>query len=414
MSGRSNRLLKTTPGYWTNPPVGLATLPTGRNRQSHRGVPLLIYLDHQASTPMHPEAIAATHEAMIKLHANPHAHEHGYGWQAADAIEAARSDIADAIGGEPDEVIFTAGATEANNLALLGVGGQPGSRNKVVVTAFEHKAVLGPARELMRRGYELAIAPVTPCGIVDLDALASLIDERTRLVSCMAVNNEIGTVQPVDAVARMTHKAGALLHVDAAQALAWSAVNVVAFDADLLSLSAHKAGGPKGIGALWVRREIQNEVRPIAFGGEHEGGLRPGTLPTALCVGFAAACRHLPSLDEVASWRSRRDRFERHLLDAMSGAVVNGGAIERHPGAISLTFPEFDAETMILRLHPDVAIARGSACTSGIPEPSHVLRAIGLDVRECDRTVRISVGRSTNDDELELASRAICKVYQEL
>lgn len=363
---------------------------------------------------MHPEAIAATHEAMITLHANPHAQEHRYGWQAADAIEAARSDLADAIGGERDEVIFTAGATEANNLALLGVGRQPGSRNKVVVTAFEHKAVLGPARELMRRGYELAIAPVTPSGIVDLDALATLIDQRTRLVSCMAVNNEIGTVQPVDAVAQMTHEAGALLHVDAAQALAWSAVNVLAFDADLLSLSAHKAGGPKGVGALWVRREIHNEIRPITFGGEHEGGLRPGTLPTALCVGFAAACRNLPSPDEVASWRSRRDRFERHLLNAINGAVVNGAAVERHPGAISLTFPQVDAETMILRLQPDVAIARGSACTSGMPEPSHVLRAIGLHAGACERTVRMSLGRCTIDDDLEQALHAICRVHEEL
>lgn len=388
-------------------------VPTGRNRQAPLGA-ILIYLDHQASTPMHPAAIAATHDAMLTLHANPHAQEHASGWHAADAIETARGDIAHAICGEPDEVVFTAGATEANNLAILGMATQFRTRRKVVVTAFEHKAVLGPARELMRRGYELAIAPVTHSGIVDLDALSNLIDERTLLVSCMAVNNEIGTVQPIEAVAQLSHQAGACLHVDAAQALAWSAVNVLAFDADLLSISAHKAGGPKGVGALWIRRELQNDVQPITFGGEHEGGLRPGTLPTALCTGFAAACRHLPGPDDVASWRSRRDRFERRLLDAISGCVINGGDVERHPGAISLTFSEVDAETMVTRLQPEIAIARGSACTSGIPEPSHVLRAIGLDAAACDRTIRISVGRFTSDDDLEQALRAISRVHHEL
>lgn len=374
----------------------------------------MIYLDHQASTPMHPAAIEAAHRAMQTLSANPHAHEHACGWRAADAIEMAREDVAHSINGDADEVIFTAGATEANNLALLGAVAQPGDRTKVVVTAFEHKAVLGPARELTRRGYELAIAPVTRSGLVDFDALAAMIDERTLLVSCMAVNNEIGTVQPIQAVARLSRHAGALLHVDAAQAFAWAAVDVLAFDADLLSVSSHKMGGPQGIGALWVRRDLKDELRPITFGGEQEGGLRPGTLPTALCVGFGAACRHLPDLHEVAGWRLRRDRLEQRLLDALPAAVVNGGDVERHPGAISLTLPYVDADTLIMRLQPEVAISRGSACTSGMPEPSHVLRAIGLDAGACARTVRISVGRHTSDDELEQAFDAIRRVHSEL
>lgn len=374
----------------------------------------MIYLDHQASTPMHPAAFAATQEAMLAFDANPHAHEHAAGWQAADAIETARRDIAEAIGGDPDEIVFTAGATEANNLALLGVATRRGERHKLLVTAFEHKAVLGPARELERRGFDLTIAPVTPAGLVEPNVLASMIDEQTLLVSCMAVNNELGTVQPIAAIARLCRQVGAMLHVDAAQALGWSAVDVLSFDADLVSLSAHKAGGPKGVGALWVRREIRDLVEPISFGGEQEGGLRPGTLPTALCIGFGAACRHLPTGAEVDEWRARRTAFEQRLCEAFPGAFINGSAVERHPGAISLTFPDGDAETLILQLQPDVAISRGSACTSGIPEPSHVLRAICLDARACDRTVRISIGRMTTQEELDHAFEAIHKTYQEL
>lgn len=374
----------------------------------------MIYLDHQASTPMHPAALAATHEAMLALNANPHANEHAAGWQAADAIETARREVAEAINADPDEIVFTAGATEANNLALFGAAAQRGGRDKLVVTAFEHKAVLGPARELERRGFELAIAPVTPAGVVDLKELARMIDERTLLVSCMAVNNELGTVQPIEAIARLCRQVGALLHVDAAQALGWSAVDVSSFDADLVSLSAHKAGGPKGVGALWVRREIRVKIEPINFGGEQEGGLRPGTLPTALCVGFGAACRHLPEIPELDAWRSRRESFEQRLCEAFPGAMINGSAPERHPGTISFTFPDGDAETLILRLQPQVAISRGSACTSGIPEPSHVLRAIGLDARACDRTVRISIGRSTTQEELDRAFEAIRESYQDL
>ncbi|WP_164847540.1 cysteine desulfurase family protein [Sphingobium algorifonticola] len=374
----------------------------------------MIYLDHQASTSMHPAALAATQEAMLALNANPHAHEHAAGWRAADAIETARREIAEAIGGDPDEIVFTAGATEANNLALIGTAAQPGERLKLVVTAFEHKAVLEPARELERRGFDLVIAPVTRAGLVDLDALGRAIDEQTLLVSCMAVNNELGTVQPIEAVARLCRHVGALLHVDAAQALGWSAVDVLSFDADLVSLSAHKAGGPKGVGALWVRREIRDRIGPINFGGDQEGGLRPGTLPTALCIGFGAACRHLPTAAELDEWRARRKTFEQRLCKAFPGAMINGSEVERHPGAISLTFPDGDAETLILRLQPHVAISRGSACTSGIPEPSHVLRAICLDARACDRTVRISIGRSTTQDELDRAFEAIRQAYLDL
>ena len=363
---------------------------------------------------MHPAAVAATHEAMLALNANPHAHEHAAGWRAADAVELARREVAEAIGGDADEIVFTAGATEANNLALLGSAPRLGERHKLLVTAFEHKAVLGPARELERRGFDVSIVPVTRAGLVEPKAVANLIDERTLLVSCMAVNNEVGTIQPIAAIARLCRQVGALLHVDAAQALSWSAVDVSSFDADLVSLSAHKAGGPKGVGALWVRREIRDMVGPISFGGEQEGGLRPGTLPTALCIGFGAACRHLPTIAEVDAWRALRTAFEQRVCEAFPGVVINGSAVERHPGAISLTLPDGDAETLILRLQPDVAISRGSACTSGIPEPSHVLRAIGLDARACDRTVRISIGRTTTQEELDQAFEAIHRTYQDL
>ena len=362
---------------------------------------------------MHPAATAATTAAMLEQIANPHSSEHAAGWGAAALVDEARSQVAAAVGADADEIVFTSGATEADNLALLGLG-NPVGRRRIVVGALEHKAVLGPARELARRGFELVVVPATPDGIVDPDALAGIVDEGTLLVSLMLVNNEIGTVQPMERVAGACAQVGALLHVDAAQALAWLRIDVAKLGADLLSLSAHKMGGPKGIGALFVRQDVRSRLHPLLFGGEQEDGLRPGTLPTPLCVGFGAACRVLPDASEVTLWRERTSRLEAALLALAPNALINGTACERHPGSISVTLPGIDAEALVARLQPDVAVSRGSACTSGIPEPSHVLRAIGLTRELSETTIRVSPGRFTTDLEIDGAIAALSSVLAEL
>lgn len=363
----------------------------------------MIYLDHQASTPMHPDSIAAMKASLVEHIANPHSSDHAFGWAAEEALEDARRALAEAICADPDEVYFTSGATEANNIALLGSVGLHSRRDRIVVSAIEHKAVLGPAREIARQDGEMLIAPCDPHGVVHLEQLRSMVNAKTRLVSVMLVNNEIGTVQPIEQIAEICRSAGALLHVDAAQALGWMPINALALGADMMSLSAHKMGGPKGIGALFVRREVRKSVTPLFFGGEQEDGLRPGTLPVPLCVAFGAACRVLPGVEEVEGWRQRTRDFERELKAQLPGAFVNGAFAQRHPGSISLTLPGRDADTIVARLQPAVAVSRGSACTSGLVAPSHVLRALGLSPYDCAATIRISTGRYTSHEELSEA-----------
>lgn len=366
-----------------------------------------IYLDHQASTPLHPESLAAMQLSLVEHIANPHSTEHVLGWVAADAVEEARRAVAGAIGADSDEVYFTSGATEANNIALMGLKAGDSGRKRLVISNIEHKAVLGPAREAVRRGGELILAPSGSDGVIDIEAIRGVIDADTRLVSVMLVNNEIGTVQPVAKVAEMCRSAGAILHVDASQALAWMPIDVLKLGADMVSLSAHKMGGPKGVGALFVRREVRQRLEPLFFGGEQEDGLRPGTIPVPLCVGFGAACHALPNPEEVERWRERTLAFEQQLTASLKGAFVNGAKAERHPGSISLTLPGRDAELIIARLQSTVSVSRGSACTSGTVEPSHVLRAIGLTPSECTATMRISPGRFTSEEELSEAHNLI-------
>lgn len=372
----------------------------------------MIYLDHQASTPMHPDSIAAMQASLVEHIANPHSSDHAFGWAAEDAVDDARQALAEAIGVHSDEICFTSGATEADNIALLGTLGQAPRQDRIVVSAIEHKAVIGPAREACRQEGELLIAPCDANGVVELEQLTEMVDARTRLVSVMLVNNEIGTVQPIARIADICRSAGVILHVDAAQALGWMPIDAFELGADIMSFSAHKMGGPKGIGALFVRREVRNFVRPLFFGGEQEDGLRPGTLPVPLCTAFGAACRALPGVLEVEGWRQRTLDFERELTSRLPGTFVNGASAQRHPGSTSLTLPGRNADAILSRLQPAVAVSRGSACTSGIAEPSHVLRALGLSSSDCASTIRISSGRNTSQEELDEALERIVVAAQ--
>lgn len=376
-----------------------------------------IYMDYQATTPADPRVVAAMQPYWSAMYGNPHSADHAFGWSADAAVETARRHVAALIGADPDEIVFTSGATEANNLAVLGiVHASPPARKRIVVSAIEHKCVLAAARAAADEGFEVVTVPVGPKGIVDPDAVAANVDERTALVSVMAVNNEIGTVQPLSEIAALCTAAGAVFHTDAAQALNVLSMDVVTLGADLMSLSAHKAYGPKGIGALFVRRNLHVRPKPIIHGGGQEGGLRSGTLPTPLCVGFGEACRILVDERDRDGRRVRalRDRFLAELLKTVPGLRVNGDQAARHPGNLNLLFPSIDASLLLQNLHPDVAAATGSACTSGQPEPSHVLRAIGLSPEDANASVRFGIGRFTTEHDVDQAARRVGEACKSL
>jgi cysteine desulfurase len=406
-----------------NPP--LAVLASGAvvqakrigNRMGMRGAENGIYMDYQATTPADPRVVEAMQGYWSETYGNPHSADHAFGWSADAAVETARGHIATLIGADPDEIVFTSGATEANNLAVLGTAraSQP-SRKRIVVSAIEHKCVLAAARAAADEGFEVIVVPVGTAGIVDPNSIADILDDRVALVSVMAVNNEIGTVQPLSEIAALCARAGTVFHTDAAQALNALPVDVAGLGVDLMSLSAHKAYGPKGIGALFVRRGLRVRPKPIIHGGGQEGGLRSGTLPTPLCVGFGEACRILAAERDTDSSRIRalRDRFLTELLKSLPELRVNGDQLARHPGNLNLLFPSIDASLLLQNLHPKVAAAKGSACTSGQPESSHVLRAIGLSPKDADSSIRFSIGRFTTEDEIDKASLHISEVSKTL
>ncbi len=378
-----------------------------------------VYMDYQASAPLDARVLDVMRPYLegAGSYGNPHAADHGYGWDADAAVADARTMVAEAIGADADEILFTSGATEANNLALLGAARAASpTRRELVVSAVEHKCVLAAARALAEEGYRLHVVPVDSAGVVDLDALAACISESTAIVSVMAINNETGMKQPLRKIGKICRSAGALFHSDAAQALAVSDIDVDDWNVDMLSLSAHKSYGPKGIGALYLRRERRDRIRPIMFGGGQEDGLRPGTLPTPLCVGFGAACELLGQ--ELPRERQRiaalRDQMLARLQQALPDLVVNGTLADRHPGNLNVRVPGLEAELLLAAARPRLAAATGSACTSGMTEPSHVLTAMGLSASEAMESVRLSLGRFTTELDVEEAASAFADAAQEI
>ena len=370
-----------------------------------------IYLDNQATTPCDPRVLGAMLPWFTERFGNPHSAEHQMGADAEQAAELARAQVASLIGADPREVIFTSGATEANNIAIKGAARHAArmgdERRRVVTLATEHKCVLEAVRDLGAEGFEPVILPVRPDGLLDLSLLEDALQTPTLLVSVMAVSNETGVIQDLAAISAVAHAAGALLHTDAAQAAGKIPLDVNDPRLDLASLSAHKLYGPKGVGALYVRRRPRVRLAPLFSGGGQESGLRSGTLPTPLVVGFGAACRL--AQDEMAEDAARlealRDRLLATLRRRIPGLQLNGAWDRRIPGNLNLTFPT-DALRM-LRSIPDLCVSTGSACSSAAIEPSYVLRAMGLSPDDAARTLRIGLGRFTSAADVDFAAERL-------
>lgn len=379
--------------------------------------PTMIYLDHHSSTPTDPRVVQAMMPYWTDNPANPSNPYHPLGRKAAEAVENAREQVATLIGARSSEIVFTTGATESNNMALLGTAmAHTGHRRRIVTCAVEHRSVLQPCRWLAERGFEVIILPVDRLGHVDLAVLERSVDHNTLLVSIQLANNEIGTIQRTEQISKIVHEQGALFHCDGAQAVGKVPVDVDQLSIDMLSLSAHKMHGPKGIGALYVRGGAKRgRVQPLMFGGGQEWGLRPGTLNVSAIVGFGEACKICREEMDEEAWRvgRLRDRLEQLLLDRLPGVRRNGDLSCRLPNNSSLTLPYIEADALLLNL-PDVALSTGSACTAGALEPSHVLQAIGLSREDAYRTVRVGLGRFNTEEEIEYAAGRIVEVVHHL
>jgi cysteine desulfurase len=366
-----------------------------------------IYLDYNATTPVDPRVLEAMLPYLAAHYGNPSS-DHVLGQHAKAAVDAARAEVAALIGARPEEIVFTGCATEANNLALLGAAraALPGGRTALVTSAIEHPSVLQPLRHLARQGWSLTELPVEATGRVQVERAADLITPEVALVSVMLANNETGSLQAVHAIAELAHVAGALMHVDAAQAVGKVAVDVASLGADLLTLAGHKFYAPKGVGALYVRTGVA--IEPIQFGAGHEHGLRPGTenVPHIVALGEAARLARTTQAPEAARMTALRDRLHGRLADAIPGLRLNGHPTERLPNTLNLSFPGV-AGWQVLAAAPAVAASTGSACHAGNHAVSGALAAMGLAPEAAAGAVRLSLGRFTTAAEIDTAADAL-------
>jgi cysteine desulfurase len=364
-----------------------------------------IYLDYQATTPMDPRVLEAMMPYFTHQFGNPHSRSHSYGWDAEEGVEKARGQVAKLIGADEKEVIFTSGATESNNLAIRGVAEfYKDRKNHIVTTVTEHKCVLDTCRHLEQQGFEVTYLPVQKNGLIDLDALRAAITDKTVVVSVMAVNNEIGVIQPLAEIGKICREKKVFFHTDAAQAAGKIPVDVEAMNIDLMSLSGHKIYGPKGIGALYVRRKPRVRLVPLIVGGGQERGFRSGTLPTPLCVGLGEAAEiAMKEMDEEAKRLARlQQRLLKGLQDRLPEIFVNGDLEHRIPGNLNISFAYVEGESLMMGIK-NLAVSSGSACTSASLEPSYVLRALGVDEELAHTSLRIGLGRFTTEHEVDTA-----------
>jgi cysteine desulfurase len=367
---------------------------------------LPVYLDHHATTPLDPRVLDAMLPYFTERFGNPHSAQHAHGWAAEHVVERARTEVAALIDALPEEIVFTSGATEANNLAIRGVAAHAGDRRHVLTCATEHPCVLETCRALRREGFDVTELPVRSDGLLDLDRLNAALRPDTALASIMTANHEIGVVQPIAEIAKLCRERGILLHTDAAQAAGRFPLDVTALGVDLMSLSAHKLYGPKGVGALYLRRGVR--LAPLLAGGGQERGLRPGTLPTPLCVGFGKACALAQEqlAAEAARVRALRDRLYEGLRQALPDIRLNGAAEPRLPNNLNFCLPGTDAEDLLAGL-PELALSTGAACASATQEPSPVLCALGLSDEDIQGSMRIGLGRTSTAAEIEFAIERI-------
>jgi cysteine desulfurase len=372
-----------------------------------------VYFDYNATTPLAPEVAEAVSNATNDLFGNASS-IHYFGQQAKSAIDEARSAVAALIHADPPEVVLTSGGTESDNFAIRGAA-EAGGRRHLVASAIEHEAVLNTFRALARRGWRTTLLPVDQSGIVSPDRLREAITDDTALVSVMHANNEIGTIQPVAELAAIAHERGALMHTDAVQSAGKVPVDVRALDVDLLSLSAHKFNGPKGTGALWIKRGTR--LQPILTGGKHERNRRAGTENVPAIVGMGVAARL--ALKKMSAEGGRvaalRDRLEEGILRGVAGTAVNGTREARVPNTTNISFERVEAESLLIALDLEgVAVSTGSACSSGTLEPSHVLRAMGFPAHRTQNSLRFSLGMFSTEEEVDRVVEMMPRLVEKL
>jgi cysteine desulfurase len=383
-----------------------------------------VYLDYQATTPCDPRVLQAMLPWFTEKFGNPASITHAYGREAEAAVERARGQLAALVHADPREIVFTSGATEANNLAVKGAlrFHKQFGKDHIVTLVTEHKCVLESATAMEQEGFRATYLPVEPSGLVDLDRLKGAIEDKTALVSVMAAHNEIGVIQPLADIGALCRARGVLFHTDAAQAVGKIPVDVDAMQIDLMSISGHKVYGPKGVGALYIRRRPRARIVPLIDGGGQERGMRSGTLPTPLCIGLgeAAALAQAEMTGEGEQRVGRRQRlmalrqrFLAGIMQTLPQTRLNGDAEQRLPGNLNLSFPGVPAPALMAAC-PGLALSTGSACTAAEIEPSFVLRAMGLSDELAAASLRIGIGRFTTEDEVDFAVATLAAAVREL
>ena len=375
-----------------------------------------IYLDYQATTPMDPRVFEAMKPYFMEKFGNPHSRSHQYGWEAEDGVEQARENVASVINADPKEIIFTSGATESNNMAIKGLAHFYGDKKKHIITIkTEHKCVLDACRHLEVEGFEVTYLDVQKNGLLDLEVLKAAIRPDTLVVSVMAVNNEIGVIQPIAEIGKITREKGVFLHSDLAQAFGKIEIDVEAMNIDLASISGHKIYGPKGVGALFVRRRPRVRLEPIFNGGGQERGFRSGTLPTPLVVGLGEAAKIAKAemKTEQAKLQKLFDKFYKATVEGIPEVYLNGDKTQRFPGNINISFAFIEGESMLMAIR-QLAVSSGSACTSASLEPSYVLHALGVGDELAHTSIRFGFGRFTTEEEVDRAIQIVKENVQKL
>jgi len=376
-----------------------------------------VYLDNHATTPMDPRVFETMKTYFVEEFGNAASRNHQFGWRAEKAVEIARKQIAALIGATDKEIIFTSGATESDNMAILGVAEMYAEKgNHIITTNIEHKAILDSCKVAEKRGFTVTYLPVNKFGQVTVEAVRNAITDKTILISVMFANNEIGSINPISEIGALAKEKGIIFHTDAVQALGRVPVDVEAMKIDLLSISGHKIYGPKGVGALYVRRKNPRvKVSPLIHGGGHERGMRSGTLNVPGIVGLGKACEIAKAelAQDAEKQKMLRDRLQKKLFDALDEVYLNGHPTERLPNNLNVSFAFVEGESLMMGIK-DIAVSSGSACTTASLEPSYVLRAIGVGEDLAHTSIRFGLGRFTTEEEIDFTAEQVIKTVRRL